>query len=239
MAQRGDGVDSRRTDTRERAIGVALGLFAQQGYAGTSLREIAEQLGVTKAALYFHFHSKEEILTAILRGYLDGINALLADTTQATHPGQPTPAEPTKQAGQNEPATRFRHDEPARRSMETERGEPAKRAEREALLRGFAEHQRRWGLDLVLMVRQNFTEIQQMPIGAEIRKSMRTLVDALAPPEADAAQRLRVRIALSAFQTAAVTGFTEDTADEAALREAALTIALEILHSEPPDTGHP
>lgn len=183
MAQRGDGGDSRRTDTRERAIEAALGLFARQGYAGTSLREIAERLGVTKAALYFHFRSKEEILTAILRGYLDGINVLVTDAA----------------------------DEP------------------EEVLRGFAEHQRRWGLDLVLTVRQNFAAIQELPIGAEIRDSMRALVDVLAPPGADAAQRLRVRVALSTFQTAAVIGMVEEDGDEDVLREAALAISLELL----------
>jgi AcrR family transcriptional regulator len=56
---------------------VALHLFAERGYADTSLREIAEQLGVTKAALYFHYKNKEEIITTILRGYLDGLTALV------------------------------------------------------------------------------------------------------------------------------------------------------------------
>ena len=40
-----------RTDTRSRVQKVALELFAEQGYEKTSLREIAERLGVTKAAL--------------------------------------------------------------------------------------------------------------------------------------------------------------------------------------------
>ena len=44
---------------------MALDLFTEQGYDGTSLREIAEQLGVTKAALYYHFESKEDILMAL------------------------------------------------------------------------------------------------------------------------------------------------------------------------------
>src|ERR1700722_11957699 len=51
--------------TRERILDVALDLFLAQGYDGTSLREIAEQLGVTKAALYYHFESKEDILLAL------------------------------------------------------------------------------------------------------------------------------------------------------------------------------
>ncbi len=51
-----------RGSTRERILDVALELFTAQGYEQTSLREIATRLGVTKAALYFHFERKEEIL---------------------------------------------------------------------------------------------------------------------------------------------------------------------------------
>jgi AcrR family transcriptional regulator len=53
------------SSTRERILDVALELFGAQGYDGTSLRQIAEQLGVTKAALYYHFESKEDILRAL------------------------------------------------------------------------------------------------------------------------------------------------------------------------------
>ena len=55
----------RRGNTRQRIQDVALGLFAEQGYEKTSLREIAEHLDVTKAALYYHFKTKEEILVSI------------------------------------------------------------------------------------------------------------------------------------------------------------------------------
>jgi AcrR family transcriptional regulator len=51
--------------TRERILDVALDLFIEKGFDKTSLREIAEQLGVTKAALYYHFASKEDILMAL------------------------------------------------------------------------------------------------------------------------------------------------------------------------------
>jgi AcrR family transcriptional regulator len=54
-----------KSDTRQRILSVALDLFTEQGYDGTSLREIAEQLGVTKAAIYYHFESKEDILMAL------------------------------------------------------------------------------------------------------------------------------------------------------------------------------
>ena len=52
-------------DTRQRILDVALDLFTEQGFDGTSLRQIAEQLGVTKAALYYHFESKDDILMAL------------------------------------------------------------------------------------------------------------------------------------------------------------------------------
>ena len=55
----------RRGNTRQRIQDVALDLFAEQGYEKTSLREIAEALDVTKAALYYHFKTKEEILVSI------------------------------------------------------------------------------------------------------------------------------------------------------------------------------
>jgi len=52
--------------TRERILDAALTLFAEKGYDATSMREIAEQLGITKAALYYHFDSKAEIVQAML-----------------------------------------------------------------------------------------------------------------------------------------------------------------------------
>jgi len=54
------------SDTRDRILRVASELFSEQGYDGTSLREIADRLGFTKAALYYHFQSKEQILAALL-----------------------------------------------------------------------------------------------------------------------------------------------------------------------------
>jgi len=66
-----------RTDTRSRVQKVALELFAEQGYEKTSLREIAERLGVTKAALYYHFPSKEAIVHSFTDDYFAEIDALL------------------------------------------------------------------------------------------------------------------------------------------------------------------
>ncbi len=67
-----------KADTRDRILDVALDLFADQGYDGTSLREIAERLDVTKAALYYHFESKDDILLALhMRLHEFGRDALL------------------------------------------------------------------------------------------------------------------------------------------------------------------
>ena len=67
-----------RSDTRARIQEVAVALFAEQGYEKTSLREIAERLDVTKAALYYHFKSKEDIVRSIVEDYYGQIDALLA-----------------------------------------------------------------------------------------------------------------------------------------------------------------
>ena len=52
--------------TKERILETALALFAQRGYLGTSMNHIACQLGLTKAALYKHYTSKQEILDKIV-----------------------------------------------------------------------------------------------------------------------------------------------------------------------------
>ena len=69
---------ARRSDTRARIQQVALELFAEQGYDKTSLREIAERLDVTKAALYYHFKSKEDIVRSLVEDYFGQIDALIA-----------------------------------------------------------------------------------------------------------------------------------------------------------------
>ena len=53
-------------DTRGAIREVALELFSRHGYEKTSLREIAERLGLTKAALYYHYQSKQALLLALI-----------------------------------------------------------------------------------------------------------------------------------------------------------------------------
>jgi AcrR family transcriptional regulator len=65
--------------TRERILDIALELFTEQGYDKTSLRDIAERLGTTKAALYYHFAHKQDILLELhLRLHAFG-NELLSE----------------------------------------------------------------------------------------------------------------------------------------------------------------
>lgn len=64
--------------TRERIKAVALELFTEQGYEKTSLREIAERLNVTKAALYYHFKSKDDIVASFVEDRLDRMDELNA-----------------------------------------------------------------------------------------------------------------------------------------------------------------
>ncbi|MFE9682580.1 TetR/AcrR family transcriptional regulator [Streptomyces sp. NPDC002701] len=67
----------RRGDTRQRIQDVAVELFADQGYEKTSLREIAERLDVTKAALYYHFKTKEDILISLFEDLTRPIDELI------------------------------------------------------------------------------------------------------------------------------------------------------------------
>jgi len=71
-----------RGQGRARVLAAALELFAVNGVSGTSLQMIADHLGVTKAAVYFQFRAKEDIVLAVvedavaqLRGFLEASEA--------------------------------------------------------------------------------------------------------------------------------------------------------------------
>jgi len=74
----GGDMKKRRKDMRDQILQVSLELFTKQGYDKTSLREIAERLEVSKAALYYHFTSKEEILRALVAGIPQAFDELIA-----------------------------------------------------------------------------------------------------------------------------------------------------------------
>lgn len=83
-----------RVDNRqEQLIGIACRLFALRGYAGTSLRDIAEEAKITKAALYYHFPNKEALYHRIV---LDSLRSLI-DRVRAAVDAAPTPLEKVRQ----------------------------------------------------------------------------------------------------------------------------------------------
>ena len=68
----------RGADTKAEIRKVAIELFTERGYEATSLREIAERLGITKAALYYHYSSKESIVRSIFEAHLEALDELIA-----------------------------------------------------------------------------------------------------------------------------------------------------------------
>ncbi|MEU4775443.1 TetR family transcriptional regulator [Micromonospora sp. NPDC023644] len=69
-------------DTRTRILRAALDLFAEHGYQRTPLRQIGERLRLTKAAILYHFPTKEHLLTALIEPLVSDLEALL-DTAEA------------------------------------------------------------------------------------------------------------------------------------------------------------
>jgi TetR/AcrR family transcriptional regulator len=63
----------RSPDTRERVLEVALELFAEHGYRGTSLRDIARRIGIKAPSLLHHFPSKEQLYVAVLDRIFEGM----------------------------------------------------------------------------------------------------------------------------------------------------------------------
>lgn len=55
-----------RASRRDDILRIAMGLFAQNGFDGTSIRDIADAAGLTKPALYYHFSDKEELYEHVL-----------------------------------------------------------------------------------------------------------------------------------------------------------------------------
>jgi AcrR family transcriptional regulator len=68
---------SSASSTKQRILEIARELFARQGYTGTSIADIAHELGTTTAALYYHFPSKADILRGLLAEPLVAYNRIL------------------------------------------------------------------------------------------------------------------------------------------------------------------
>ena len=62
-----------------RIVGVAVDLFATRGIDATSLQMIADALGITKGAVYYHFKTKHEIVLAVCADSFDALEAAVAE----------------------------------------------------------------------------------------------------------------------------------------------------------------
>jgi AcrR family transcriptional regulator len=65
--------------TRETILVAAQRLFIERGYDATSLRQIADVVGTTKAAVYYHFPAKEHLLLELSRPWLDDLGLLVTE----------------------------------------------------------------------------------------------------------------------------------------------------------------
>lgn len=73
-------------EPRERVLAAALELFGEKGFGGTSLQAIGDYLGVTKAAVYYHYRAKVALLANVAEPLLARMDALVDHRTrQWTH----------------------------------------------------------------------------------------------------------------------------------------------------------
>lgn len=81
-------------NTKEEILKTALKLFAQNGYEATSVSDIAEKIGISKGALYKHYHNKRDIFESILKR-MEQTDADKADANNV-------PSDELAQAGEKE-----------------------------------------------------------------------------------------------------------------------------------------
>lgn len=74
----------RQRDTRRQILDASLHLFSEHGFARTTVRDIAHDVGITNAALYYHFASKQDLLEALFeeKGIVPAIQGLQQTATQ-------------------------------------------------------------------------------------------------------------------------------------------------------------
>ncbi|PSL47146.1 TetR family transcriptional regulator [Saccharothrix carnea] len=72
--------------TPQRILAASRALFAERGYRATSMQAIADEVGITKAALYYHFASKDELLRHLTLPLLDELESALAEAESAGDP---------------------------------------------------------------------------------------------------------------------------------------------------------
>jgi TetR/AcrR family transcriptional regulator, cholesterol catabolism regulator len=78
---------SRLTDRQSDVLDGARQLFSARGFAATSMRDLAESVGVLPGSLYAHFRSKTEILGAIVESFYDEVVPIQESAMEAGHTG--------------------------------------------------------------------------------------------------------------------------------------------------------
>ncbi len=74
--------------TKKRIIRITSDLFSERSYLGVSMSDIAERVGITKPALYYHFSSKMELYAEVLGTVFAGLRAVVDEATSAENPGR-------------------------------------------------------------------------------------------------------------------------------------------------------
>jgi AcrR family transcriptional regulator len=93
MVQRQAGGASARPGRRgrpgydlESLLAVAVTVFNERGYDGTSMEDLSRRLGISKSSIYYHVNSKEELLSRALDRALDGLFAVVEEVRSSDAP---------------------------------------------------------------------------------------------------------------------------------------------------------
>lgn len=81
------------SDTKQRIQSVARELFTEKGVQRTSLQDIADRLGITKPALYYHFGSRDELVRSILTPLMEEGEIFVAAQERRRRASRATPRE--------------------------------------------------------------------------------------------------------------------------------------------------
>lgn len=81
--------DAIRLATRQRLLDAAMRCFASKGFAGTSIRDIAQTAGVATGLLYSHFDSKDTLLLSVFAQNMQQVQSTFAEALSVPPGGQP------------------------------------------------------------------------------------------------------------------------------------------------------
>lgn len=77
---------ARATQTRAQVVAAAAELFAERGFSRTSIADVAERVGMTKGAVYFHFRDKEDMAAEVVRELYERWQSMVSETRAANLP---------------------------------------------------------------------------------------------------------------------------------------------------------